>query len=67
MVLFSVFYYYHCVNKTHTGARVIITMVTRRDWRQLRSPKTTFVNRLKICLKIILRHINFCLKIILTD
>ena len=30
---------------------------------ELRCPKITFVNRLKICRKSILRHLNFCLKI----
>ena len=50
------------VSYTQPEANVIVTMVTRHI---LRSPKTNFVNLLKICRKIILWHLNFCHKMIL--
>jgi len=45
-----------------TGTNVIVTMVTHPI---LRSPKTNFVNLLKICHKIVLWRLYFCHKMIL--
>ena len=60
--LFSKFYWQHC--------RMIVVAMETSHWREilrqiLRSSTTIFVNWLKTCRKTILRHLNFCLTMIL--